>query len=202
MDFANLMPGWLDAIFIAPFRWPANPLLGMWLGSAFLASYAVLVGEAVGAVLFFLHQRYYNTLQDDVVRYHNISVQALHSGNKDAYLAANTVAQEHFGKSFFAQASIGMSTLLPLPFVLAWMALRFEGITLHIIPVFNRPVGYVFILLTLYLVMRIMFSRLKKRLPLFRRIERIKQLAREARGPARSFFSPSSSHETKTTDKP
>lgn len=190
MDFSAFVPSWLDAFLIAPFRWPANPIAGMWLGSSLLSLYASFIGEAIGAGLFFLHHRYYTSMQDDMIRYHNISVQALHSGNKEAYLAANSIAQDSFGKSFFAQATIGIASLLPLPFALAWMAQRFEGIELYRIPGTSIHAGYVFVVLTTYIVCRILVARYKKRLPLFRRIESIRRQAREARGPVRSFFNP------------
>jgi hypothetical protein len=191
MDFAALIPVWLDAFLIAPFRWPASPTLGFWLGSALIAVYCTLLGEFCAAVIFLIHHRYFDSMQDDMVRYHNLSVQALHAGNKEAYLAANTMAREGFGKNFFAQASIGISSLWPVPFALGWMALRFEGIYLYRIPGTERYGGYVFVLLSLYIVIRVLFSRYAKpRLPLFRHINDIKRKAREARGAMRPLLSP------------
>jgi hypothetical protein len=191
MDFAALIPVWLDAILIAPYRWPASPYLGMWIGSGFLAAYCLIVGELFSAALFLLHHRYYNTMQDKMVHYHNLSVQALHAGDKQAYLAANKLAQEDFGKSFFAQATIGFASLWPVPFALGWMSARFEGLVVFTIPVFELKAGYVCVLLSLYIALRILFSLyIKNHLPVFRRIAAIKREAREARGKARSFFLP------------
>lgn len=191
MDLAALVPPWLDALLIAPFRWPASALIGIWVGSAFLAAYAILIGELSSAALYRLHARYYNSMQDSMMRYHNISVEALHSGNKDVYLAANKLAQDDFGKSFFAQATIGFASLWPVPFALGWLALRFENITLYEVPYTDVRLGYVFVFLILYIAMRIFFSlRLKRHIPLFRRIEEHKRRAREARGRAKAFFNP------------
>lgn len=191
MDLASLTPAWLDMLLISPFRWPASPYVGIWLGSAFIAIYCTLLGELFSAGLFLLHHRYYSSMQDKMVHYHNISVQALHAGDKQAYLAANKLAQEDFGKSFFAQATIGFASLWPLPFALGWMAIRFEGIPLYTVPFTDLQAGYVFILLSLYIAIRILFSRYgKKHLALFRRVARIKEEARQARGTARSFFNP------------
>ena len=188
MDFAALIPPWLDAFFIAPFRWPASPLWGMWLGSLPLAFYCVLLAEYTGAALFLLRRRCRDSTQNDIFRYHNLSVRALHEGNKEVYLAANKLAQESFGKNFFAQAAVGAASLWPLPFALGWMALRFEGIAMYRIPGTERNAGYVFILLTLYILLRILFSRCKRRLPLLSRAEDRKRRDREERGPVRSFF--------------
>lgn len=189
MDFSLIFPAWLDSILIAPFRWPASPYVGIWLGSTLLAWYCILLGEAVSALLFLIHHRYYTSMQDSMLHYHNLSVDALHAGNKEAYLAANKLAQEDFGKSFFAQATVGLASLLPLPFALGWMASRFEGIPLYTLPVLKVSAGFVFVFLSVYILSRILFSRfVKKRLPLFNKIEEIKKQAREARGKARSFF--------------
>ena len=192
MDFSSI-PSWLDSFLISPFRWPDSPLLGMWLGSALIAAYCILVGELLSACLYLAHKRYYTSMQDSMLHYHNLSVQALHSGNKEAYLSANKMAQEDFGKSFFAQATIGLASLLPLPFALGWLSTRFEGIVVHNFSLFGLEAGYVFVFLGAYIVLRILFGRfLKKRLPLFGRIEEMKKMAREARGQARSFFNPPS----------
>lgn len=189
MNLAHLIPSWLDAALIAPYRWPPDADYGMWLGSALLAFYCVLLGEIISAALYLMHHKYYDSMQDRMLHYHNLSVQALHAGDKESYLAANKLAKEDFGKSFFAQASIGIASLMPVPFALAWMSARFEGITLYTVPVLNLQAGYVFVLLTLYMVIRIFFAKyIKPKLPVFQRIEGMKKTAREARGKARSFF--------------
>lgn len=193
MDIGSTLFFWVDLFLITPFRIPGYqniPIWSMWLGSSVLAFYCIIIGETIGAVLFLIHRRYYLGLQDKMTRYHNISVDALHSGNKEVYLAANKLANDDFGKNFFAQASISMSTLLPVPFALGWMAQRFEDIVIYRIPGTEISLGYVFVLLSAYIVIRILFSRVKKRLPLFRRVDEIKRKASEERGPTKSFFRP------------
>ncbi len=189
MTFASLLPAWLDAFFIGPFRWLPDPTLSLWLGTAFLCAYAVLGGEITSTLLFWSHRGYYERLQDEVVKAHNLSVEALRAGNKEAYTAINKQAHERFGKAFFAQAAVGMASLWPVPFALDWLSLRFEGIPVHRIPFTDQSVGYVFVFLALYIPLRILFSRIKKRLPGFRRVEEARRRAREARGAMRSFFS-------------
>lgn len=189
MNFAAIIPSWLDAFLIAPYRWPGWDHGGMWLGSALLAFWCTLIGEYFAAGLYFLHRRYYSGMEDNMVRYHNLSVDALHSGNKEAYLAANKLAQEDFGKSFFAQATIGFASLWPVPFALGWMSLRFEGIDLYTVPGTELRAGYVFVLLTLYIVIRILFARYVKRvLPPFPRIAALKREAKKARGAMKSLL--------------
>ena len=181
-----LFPSWLDALLIAPFRLPASPYVGMWLGAAVLAFWCLLLGELTSAVLFFAQHRRFSRMHDDMVRYHNLSVDALHAGNKEAYLAANTLAHETFGNGFFAQAAAGLASIWPLPFALAWMAQRFEGITIYAVGS-SYELGYVFVLLSAYLIERLLFARIRRRLPLFARIEAIKRASRERRVPMRPF---------------
>ena len=189
MDLAVLTPAWLDSLLIAPFRLPGSPHAGLWLGSAVLACWCVILGELTSTIIFLLGRKHYLALQDKMVKAHNLSVQALHSGDKAAYLAVNREAHEHFGKNFFAEAGIGISSLWPVPFALGWMALRFEGITLYAVPGTSLQTGYVFVFLILYIAERVVFSRyVKRRLPLFRQADEIRRKAREARGPIRSFF--------------
>ena len=196
MNFAAVIPHWLDAFLIAPFRWPGTDYAGMWLGSALIAFYCTVVGEYFAAGLYFLHRRYYSGMEDNMVRYHNLSVDALHAGNKEAYLAANKLAQEDFGKSFFAQATIGFASLWPVPFALGWMSLRFEGIVLYTIPGTELHAGYVFVLLSLYIAIRILFARYAKRvLPPFPRIAALKRKAKEARGVMKSLLRTPSAEE-------
>lgn len=188
MNFMLSIPAWLDAFLIAPFRWVPDPIAGLWLGVAFVCVYSVLLGESASALLFWTHRGYYERLQDEVVKAHNLSVAALRAGNKEAYTAVNTQAHEHFGRAFFAQAAVGMASLWPVPFALAWLSLRFEGIAVHRIPFTERTVNYVFVFLLLYIPLRIGFSRLKKFLPGFKQVEESRRRARKARGAMRSFF--------------
>jgi len=174
MDFAVFIPPWLDAVLIAPFRWPSGAYAGMWLGSAFLGLYCLLLGEGAAAALYLLHHKYYATDDNEMRRFHKISMDALQAGNKEAYLAANTLAREHFGRSFFAGAALGLTSLWPLPFALGWMSLRFEGIVLYDIPGSGYGAGYAFVLLTIYIAFRLCFNRVKKFLPLFRHAERLR----------------------------
>jgi hypothetical protein len=146
----------------------------MWLGSAFLAFYCLLLGECTAAALYLLHHKYYETDKSEMLRFHTLSIDALQAGNKRAFLAANTLAREYFGKSFFTGAALGLSALWPLPLALSWMSLRFEGIVLYEIFT-GYSAGYVFVLATNYIIFRLCFGRLRTFLPLFRRVEALRQ---------------------------
>lgn len=185
---AQYLPAWLDAFLIAPFTWLPSPLASFWLGAALLAAYATLLGELVAGLLFLTHKSYYLELQDKMIHMHNVSVDALHQSDKSSYLAANKLAQEAFGKTFFSEATVGMASIVPVPFALAWLNLRFAGIPLLTVPVLHHELGYPFVFLALYITFRILFAKWKKRMPFFRTIHSIKQKAKEARGPMRKFI--------------
>ncbi len=153
------IPTWLDAFLIAPFRWPSAAEVGFWLGCAVLALYCIGIGKIIHTSLQKLHEKYYTAMQDDMQHYHSISMKALHLGNKEAYFAANKMAHEKFGKHFFARASISMASLVPVPFALAWLSLRFEGLSLYTLPFSELSMGYVFVFLTCYIVLRITWAK-------------------------------------------
>ncbi len=183
------LPPFLDALLIAPFRWPESPHLGIWLGSVLLALLCLLLGESTSALLYLLKSRFFKAQDshlDDLVRYHNLSVDAIHQGNKEAYLATNSLAHEHFGRYFFAQAAFGLASLWPLPFALAWLAQRFEGLTFYVVAE-RIALGYVFVFLTCYICERVVFGRIKRFLPFFGRLEAQKRAEREKRGKLKSF---------------
>ncbi len=166
---SHLLPPWLDAFLITPFRWPNEAHLGLWLGSAILALYCVIIGKCVYELLLKIHGKYYGGIQDNVQRYHKVSMDALHSGNKEAYLAANKLAHEHFGKHFFAKASVSMASLVPVPFALTWLSWRFEGLTLYTIPHTQIQMGYVFVFLVCYIVLRISIGKIFRHMELLYR---------------------------------
>ena len=183
-----MLPPWLDSLLMAPFQALPWPVPAFWLGCLTLALLCTLVGELTGALLYLLNRSFYAEQQSAMTKAHNLSVDALHSGDKESYLAINRQAHEAFGKAFFAQAALGISSLWPVPFALAWLDLRFEGIPIHTLPWLDRPLYYPFVLLICYIPLRIVFARLKRRLPLFRRVYALQEAARLARGEMRSFF--------------
>jgi hypothetical protein len=108
-----------------------------------------------------------------MVKHHNLSVKALRSSDKEAYKAVNKQAHEAFGKYFFSQAGAFTLSIWPLPFALAWMELRFGGIPLELpfrLPGVGDSVFYPFFFIPIYIVVRIAYGKLMRRLPAYRRI--------------------------------
>ncbi len=160
----NSLTSWLDTFLILPFRLPSNATIGLWLGCAILALYCTIIGEGIRYLFMKIHSKYYSGFTDKTKHYHDLSMKALHSGQKDAYLAANKLAHDNFGKGFFAKASVSMAILLPVPFALNWLSLRFEGIIVHTVPLIEKGVGYVFVFLIQYIVLRIIFSKIRHKI--------------------------------------
>ena len=125
---------YIDTLLIYPFRLPDSALAGVLLGTLVICALCIIIGELTAAGLFFAHKHYHTTLRKEMVDAHNSSVNALHAGSKEGYKAINRLANEKFGKYFFAQAAMGTASLWPLPFALWWMSLRFEGVAFFTLP--------------------------------------------------------------------
>lgn len=165
---------WLfaDAVLIAPFRWLEPTWLGFWFGTALLAGLCVVLGELCMGLIYLGNRRYYGELNNEMIRMHNISVQAIKQGEKGVYKAANSWANEYFGKVFFSQAALFAVSLWPVPFALGWMQTRFQGIDVVSIDAWKITLEYPFAFILSYIVLRVLFSRIKKYVPFFRYVER------------------------------
>lgn len=158
----------LDTFLIAPYRlFETTPDLAFWFGTGVLALFCVLFGEISMSLVYLVNRRYYASLNTNMVRMHNISVSAIKQKDKLSYKAANTWANEYFGKVFFAQASLFAVSLWPAPFALAWLQERFAGITITTVPWIDWQLEYPFAFISAYIVLRVGFSRIKPYLPWF-----------------------------------
>lgn len=159
-----MLLSFFDPLLIAPFRLLPDSLAGFWLGCAVLAFWCVLIGRGTLALMRYAGRGHYTRLSDEMHASHDLSMLALRAGDKPSFLAINSMAHERFGKHFFAQAALGMGSLWPAPFALAWLSLRFEGIELFSVPLLTKPVGYPFVFLLLYVAERLLWARLESRL--------------------------------------
>ncbi len=158
-----MMPLFLDTFLIAPFRAFPSPMTGFWIGCALLALWCVLLGRITQALLEYAGRSYYARLDGELRHSHDLSMKALRAGDKQSYLAINSMAHERFGKQFFARAALGMGSLWPAPFALWWLSLRFEGVELFTPPFMSGPAGYPFVFILLYIVERIAYGCLERR---------------------------------------
>ena len=100
-------------------------------------------------------------------------MEALKSGDRPAYEAANTVANEAFGKSFFMQVALSATFFWPIFFTLGWMQYRFLEIAFPL-PFIGFSLGYTGVFVILYIAAYVIFKAVKRRMPHFRRLKELK----------------------------
>ncbi|MFV0350031.1 MAG: hypothetical protein ACK5JO_15770 [Halodesulfovibrio sp.] len=186
MDFTSLYLT-ADAFFIAPYRWFSSAELGMWVGTSILSIWAIIAGELALTFIYLTNRAYYASLNTKMVRMHNLSIAAIQCKDKESFKATNKWANEYFGKMFFSHAALFAVSIWPLPFALGWMQTRFEGITIHTVPYFETPLGYQFVMLTCYIVLRLTFSKVRKHVPLLKRVDRMRKEDSDSAGKMRSW---------------
>jgi len=173
MDILATMQQWLDTAFIFFFRLPEIPILGYYLGCAVLSLACVVVGQITIAVAFFWNQKFIDRDNHEMVRMHNLSVKALLAKDKRAYKSCNKVANDAFGKVFFSQVALSISSLWPIPFAAGWLQTRFQDVSFPLpvsLPVVGGQVGFMFTFLPIYILVYILFGQIKGRLPFFRTV--------------------------------
>ena len=151
----------INAILIQPYRVFDNPLPAFWFGTACLALLCVIIGNLTGAILYKLNKKHYEAQNNELDRLHTLSIRAANTGNKETFKAVNSLAHESFGKNFFTGVALFSATLWPLPFALGWMSERFADITVHTVPWINKDLGYTFVMLSCYIGIRLLYSRLR-----------------------------------------
>ena len=160
----------LDPYFIWFYRLTGYAWVDFFLGTFILALIAVILGEFTISLAFLAVKKHIDQNTGDTVRYQNLSVDAIAAKDKQAYLAANKLANEAFGKSFFHQIALSAAFLWPIPFALAWMQYRFLEVDFPILFT-GYSVGYIAMFLPVYVAAYYLFKRVKYRLPFFRRIK-------------------------------
>jgi hypothetical protein len=173
MDVLTTLKQWLDVAFIYFFRLPDIPILGYYLGCSVLSLACVVAGQITIAIAFFWNQKFIDRDNEEMVHMHNLSVRALLSKNKHAYTSCNKAANEAFGKVFFSQIALAISSLWPIPFAAGWMQTRFQDVAFPLpltLPVIGDHVGFMFTFLPIYILVYILFGQIKGHLPFFRTI--------------------------------
>lgn len=171
----------MDAVLIFPFRLPANPVAGFYLGNLVLVVWCLLVGEMTKNLVWLLNRSHYERQSEEMAHMHNLSVKAIAAKDKESYKACNKRANEYFGRAFFSQAALFSVSIWPLPFVLAWMHQRFAEVLVPLLPAGLYEVRYHAVFMILYIPARIAFSRVKKHLPVFSRLETLRRQSEERR---------------------
>ena len=172
----------IDQLLIFFFRLSAEPILGFMTGIAVLCLLCAIIGSLTVLAATRANSNLLIRQNREMVKMQNLSVKALLSKDKPAYKLLNREANDAFGKYFFAQIAISASYLWPAPFALAWLHERFADVDFFLpmtIPGIGDSVSYTFSFFPMYILVSILFSKIKPHIPLFngmtRHLETIKK---------------------------
>jgi hypothetical protein len=147
-------------------------MLGYLVGTAVLALVCVILGDLTVSLAFRINGSFFKRDNQELVRMQNKSLLALQARDKKSYQACNEVANDSFGKVFFTQIALGASSLWPVPFALQWLEERFADVA-FLLPISlgeRTSVGYAFTFIPMYILVRILFGKVRDRLPGYRRL--------------------------------
>jgi hypothetical protein len=157
----------IDSFLICLYRISGNPLLDYYLGTFLLALIAVVVGELTISVVFQINKAHLDRLNAKVEKMSRLSSEALRVGDKESYKACNKEGNDAFGYLFFNKFGLAAASLWPIFLALGWMQERFAEIGLPL-PWVGWEINYLVFFLMCYILARIFFGRLKRKLPYFR----------------------------------
>ena len=162
----------LDPYLIWFYRLPENSYAGFLLGTLVLAVICLILGDVTALLAQRLVGRHMEGHAAQAVKYGELSINAAKAGDKQSYRAANKLANEAFGLSFFSLVALSMAHLWPVPFALAWMQYRFLGVGLPL-PLVKFSLGFIGVFVIIYAGAYYLSHRLKKKLWSFRQVNAI-----------------------------
>ena len=165
----------MDNFLMLFFRFPDNPLLGYFLGTFVLSLVSVIIGEYSISMAFRLNKERITHDNRDINHFQDLSIKALKAGNKPAYKACNSIANDAFGKSFFLQIALSASSLWPVFIALGWMQYRFAEVEFRL-PLLSGSLSFRYVptFIVCYIATRILFGKIKHDLPFIKRLNQLK----------------------------
>lgn len=160
----------LDPYLIWSYRLIDNAYAGFLLGTLVLALICLIIGEITAVLAHRLVGRNMESHAAEAIKYGDLSIDAAKAGDKHSYKAANKLANEAFGLSFFSLIALSMAHLWPIPFALAWMQYRFLGVGFPL-PFVNFSLGFIGVFIIMYVAVYFLSSRIKKTMPYFRKMK-------------------------------
>ena len=158
----------LDPWLIWAFRTSSNAYVGFAIGLFWVCLAATVIGELCMAAVYFSNKKHFAKINREMIDHHNFSVKALGVKDKTAWKACNSLANDAFGKNFFARIALFASSLWVVPFSIGWLFYRFGDVD------FTAPVigavGPAFLFIPVYILVRYLFSLSKPWLPVFKTI--------------------------------
>lgn len=129
MEYVLYLYSVMDTFLMYFYRLPDNPLLGYFLGTFLLSIACVIIGKYSISITSRFNKETIDHDFQEVEHYQNLSVEALKTGDKAAYKACNSIANDAYGRNFFSQIALSASSLWTVFIALGWMQYRFSGIT-------------------------------------------------------------------------
>ncbi len=157
----------VDQFFINFYRVTGNAGVDFVIGTFVLACLCLLIGEITLRLIFRVCRRHIEQRVEEATSYQDLSVRALKAGDKEAYQAANKMANEAFGHTFFQQMALSAAFLWPVCFALAWMQQRFLELEFPI-PGTDWSLGFIGVFIIVYVVAYFLFKKVKNRLTILR----------------------------------
>lgn len=177
----------LDPYLIRLYRITGYAGVDFFLGTLALAFIVLIIGEFTISLAFLASRKRIDRVTDEAVKYQNLSMEALAAGDKEAYRAANRLANDAYGHSFFMQLALSAAFLWPICFALVWMGYRFSGLEFPL-PFTDLSIGYMGVFILLYVAAYQAFKRVKYKLPYFRRIKVLLDGYRSGGRPVKSLM--------------
>ncbi len=157
----------LDPYLMWFYRLTGNAWADFIIGTFVLAGVSQLIGRVSVSLVFRITRKRFSEKVEEAEKYQDLSMDALKAGNKEAYLAANKLANEAFGHTFFQQATLSAAFLWPVFFVLAWMQYRFLEVEFPI-PGTPWSMGYIGAFIIVYVATYFLLKQVKRWLTFFR----------------------------------
>ncbi len=137
------------------------------IGTFLVALLACAIGEFTLSIAFRVNRKHLDGVNEDLSKYGNLSRKALDCGDKVSYKALNKQANDAYGQVFFNRFGLSAASLWPAFFALDWVQRHFSLTGIRI-PFYHAGINYVVAFLFCYILARIVFGRLKRRLPYFK----------------------------------
>ncbi len=153
----------LDPYLIWLFRLSGHGFADFLLGTLTLACLSLIIGEVSSCLASLAIKKPFTAATAEATKYQRLSMEALAEGDRPTYKAANRLANEAFGRSFFMQVAVSAAYLWPIFFVLAWMNYRFAGVEFLPLPLTDRSLGFIGVFLLVYIPAYILWRRLRRR---------------------------------------
>lgn len=168
---------YLDSLLIIFYKVTGYRLIDYFIGTLSLAFICVLIGEVCVSLAIRFNKPYLDTMSQEISQKEQLSYAAYSNGDKESYRALNKEATDAWGQHFFTMAAYSAGIFWPIPFALAWMQSRFNGIEFPLAYpltlLFGPSVGYTFTFIPLYILARICFKYISPHLPYFKGVQQI-----------------------------